>query len=354
MFGKEQAAAIRAGFFVVIISMGMAAILFVLGTERGLFKQRYEIKTTFSNVLGLREGAPVRLAGMDVGEVSAIFFPKGLAEKNMEVVMQIDKGVQDRIREDSEATIKWLSYVTGNSYIEITIGSGDMPVVKEGEYISGIQPMDYSAAFEGSIDILNTVAGRIKKLEEGGFFDALNDAAKSLRSCGEEIRGGKGLMHAMIFDPEGGKILRSVAESARAFKEIVYDVQKGDNFLNALLYDPEFKDAAKKSVNLPDRIDEILKQVSTNKGLLHSLLYDTEKAEMLDNLSVTLANLKVITDKTAAGEGTLGAIINDPTLYDDLKMLLRGAERSYVLRTLIRRSLENAKKVEAEQSAPTK
>ncbi|MBI2559584.1 MAG: MCE family protein, partial [Planctomycetes bacterium] len=109
MFGREQAAAIRAGFFVVIVSVGMAVIIFVLGTERGLFKQRYEIKTTFSNVRGLREGAPVRLAGMDVGEVDAILFPKGLAEKNMEVVMRMSKGVQDRIREDSEATIKWLS-----------------------------------------------------------------------------------------------------------------------------------------------------------------------------------------------------------------------------------------------------
>lgn len=347
MFGKEQAAAIRAGFFVVIISVGMAAIIFVLGTERGLFKQRYEIKTAFSNVLGLREGAPVRLAGMAVGEVDTILFPKDLAGKNMEVVMRIDRRVQDRIRRDSEASIKWLSYVTGDSYVEITIGSGDESVVKEGEYIRGIQPMDYSAAFEGSIDVLNAVAGSFKKLEDGGFFDTLNSAAKSLRACSEEIQGGKGLMHAMIFDPEGGKILGNMSGSAQAFKELISDMQNGNNFLNALLYDPEFKDAAKEFANLPGRIDEILKQISANKGLLHSLLYDVEKAKMLDDLSVTLANLKVITDKTAAGEGTLGAIINDPTLYDDLKMLLRGAERSYVLRTLIRRSLESAKKSEA-------
>ncbi|HHT9127028.1 MAG TPA: MlaD family protein [Candidatus Brocadiia bacterium] len=328
MFGREQAAAIRAGFFVVIVSVGMAVIIFVLGTERGLFKQRYEIKTTFSNVRGLREGAPVRLAGMDVGEVDAILFPKGLAEKNMEVVMRMSKGVQDRIREDSEATIKWLSYVTGDSYIEITIGSSDKPAVKEGGYVMGIQPIDYTAAFEGSINTLNAVAGRFKNLEGGGFFDALNDAARSIRAFGEEIKGGEGLMHAMIFDPEGGKILSSVSESVQ-----------------------EFKNASKKFAKLPDRIDELLAQISTNKGLLYSLLYDAEKSKMLDDLSATLANLKDITDKTAAGEGTLGAIINDPTLYDDLKMLLGGAERSYVLRTLIRHSLESTKK---EQLAPTK
>lgn len=348
MFDKEQAATIRAGIFVVAMSVGMAAIIFVLGTERGLFKQRYEIKTTFSSVRGLRDGAPVRLAGMGVGEVSVILFPKDLAEKNVEVIMQIDKSVQNRIREDSEATINWLSYVTGDSYVEVTIGSSDKPVVKEGEHIRGIQPTDYSAAIEGSIEILNAVAESFKNLERGGFFDALNGAVKSLRSCTEEIQSGSGLMHAMIFDPEGGKILNSLAESAEALKGIVSDMQKGNNFLNALLYDPEFKDAAKKFVTLPDRIDEFLTQISANKGLLHALLYDTEKAKMLDDLSATLSNLKVVTEKTVAGEGSLGAIINDPTLYDDLKMLLRGAERSYVLRTLIRRSIESAKKGEAE------
>ncbi|MGR3311617.1 MAG: MlaD family protein [Candidatus Brocadiales bacterium] len=348
MFGKEQAAAVRAGFFVVIFSVGMAAIIFVLGTERGLFKPRYEVKTTFFNVRGLREGAPVRLAGMAVGEVSSILFPKDLAEKNVEVVMKIDKGLQDRIREDSEATINWLSYVTGDSYVGITIGSSDRPVVKEGGYIRGIQPFDYSTALEGSIDTLNTVAESFKNLKEGGFFNTLSDTVKSIKSCAEEVQSGNGLMHAMIFDPNGGKILSSISESAQRFNKIVSDMQNGDNFLNSLLYDPEFKDAAKRFLTLPDRINEILKQISTNKGLLHSLLYDTEKVKMLDDLSITLANLKTIIEKIAVGEGTLGAIINDPTLYDDLKILLRGAERSFVLRTLIRRSLKDAKKVEVD------
>jgi phospholipid/cholesterol/gamma-HCH transport system substrate-binding protein len=284
---------------------------------------------------------------MSVGDVSSIRFSKDLAEKNVDVIMQMDIGVQDRIREDSEATINWLSYVTGDSYVEITIGSSDKPVVKTGGYIRGVQPIDYAEALEGSIDVLNSMAESFNNLEVGGFFDTINGVARSISSCVEEIKGGEGLIHSMIFDPEGGRILDSVAKSAKQFEGMVADMQKGDNLLNALLYDPEFKDAAKRFVTLPDRIDEILKQISDGKGLLHGLLYDTEKANMLDDLSVTLANMKAITEKTAAGEGTLGAIINDPTLYDDLKMLLRGAERSFVLRRLIRHSIENAEKAEA-------
>ncbi|MFT5442567.1 MAG: phospholipid/cholesterol/gamma-HCH transport system substrate-binding protein, partial [Myxococcota bacterium] len=35
-------------------------------------------------------------------------------------------------------------------------------------------------------------------------------------------------------------------------------------------------------------------------------------------------------------EGTLGLLISDPTLYEEMSMLLGGANRSVVLRTLVR------------------
>ena len=43
------------------------------------------------------------------------------------------------------------------------------------------------------------------------------------------------------------------------------------------------------------------------------------------------------------GEGTLGALIIDPTVYENLKKLLGGADRSFILRSLIRRSIEKGK-----------
>jgi phospholipid/cholesterol/gamma-HCH transport system substrate-binding protein len=44
------------------------------------------------------------------------------------------------------------------------------------------------------------------------------------------------------------------------------------------------------------------------------------------------------------GEGTLGALIEDPTVYEDLSALLRGANRSLLLRTLIRSTREDGAK----------
>ncbi|MBI2556362.1 MAG: hypothetical protein HYW13_02915 [Planctomycetes bacterium] len=60
----------------------------------------------------------------------------------------------------------------------------------------------------------------------------------------------------------------------------------------------------------------------------------------MENLVTTSESLKRITAEIENGEGTIGALIADPTLYDNLKRLLGGAERSFLLRSLIRKSIE--------------
>src|SRR5437667_11242952 len=51
---------------------------------------------------------------------------------------------------------------------------------------------------------------------------------------------------------------------------------------------------------------------------------------------VTVANLKEISEKVKEGEGTIGALLADPTIYERLVTILEGAQRSFLLRSLIR------------------
>jgi phospholipid/cholesterol/gamma-HCH transport system substrate-binding protein len=52
-----------------------------------------------------------------------------------------------------------------------------------------------------------------------------------------------------------------------------------------------------------------------------------------------MANLKDITARLEAGEGTLGGLIQDPTVYENLAAFLEGAQRSLLLRALIRSAI---------------
>ncbi len=300
---KEQAIALRAGLFVIIMLVATAITIFVLGTERGYFKKVFTVYTSFSNVLGLQPGAPVRLSGVTVGKVDSVNVPQDMAKTKLEVVMQIERKFQSRVRANSIASIKSLSYVTGDYYVEISMGNSNSAMLKEGDFIQSTDPADFSRVFENGINVVDSIYKNLQKLEDAELIETLGQSTKSLKEIIEEIKIGNGMLHGLI-------------------------------------YDREFKTFVKKFTDLAKEIDKITDQIKTGNGLLHAIIYDKEKGKILDNLAQATEDLKDVIEKIVEGEGSLGAIINDPDLYDNLNQLLGGANRSFILRTLIRRSIK--------------
>src|SRR5215203_6174814 len=87
---------------VSVFAIVMATILiFLLSGEGGFFWQRYSLKTVFPNVAGLKEGAPVRVAGVEVGSVSGVSF---LGDR-VEVLMEVSREQASRITSTSTAIL---------------------------------------------------------------------------------------------------------------------------------------------------------------------------------------------------------------------------------------------------------
>jgi phospholipid/cholesterol/gamma-HCH transport system substrate-binding protein len=322
---KEQIIALRAGLFVLFMMIALAIAIFVLGTQKGYFKKQFTIYTTFTNVVGLQSGAPVRLAGVTVGNVIDVNIPEDLTEKKLVVAMQIEKRVQNRIRTDSVASIKWLSYVTGDPYIEVLIGSRNKPMVKEGEFIEGVDSQDYSKIFENGANVVGSLYKNLQKLEDTKLIETLSQSTKSLKEIIEEIKVGSGMLHSLIYKTDGKNLVDNVLKSSENLNRITQDI-----------------------AGLTKEIDKITNQIKTGDGLLHAIIYDEEKRKILDDLAQATEDLKNVTEKIVEGEGSLGAIINDPDLYDNLNQLLGGANRSFILRTLIRRSIKKGASEELE------
>ena len=76
------------------------------------------------------------------------------------------------------------------------------------------------------------------------------------------------------------------------------------------------------------------------KGTLGSLVADSgddgSLSLTMQDLRTAVANLKSISEKINDGEGTMGLLIADPTIYERLATILDGAQRSFLLRTMIR------------------
>ena len=91
----------RVGAFVALATGLLIATVLVVGKEGSLFTRKTGLVTSFADVNGLVVGAPVRLAGVDVGRVSAIAFPESIAQAEARVEIAIENRYIDRVRGDS-------------------------------------------------------------------------------------------------------------------------------------------------------------------------------------------------------------------------------------------------------------
>src|SRR5439155_306436 len=82
------------------------------------------------------------------------------------------------------------------------------------------------------------------------------------------------------------------------------------------------------------KINRVVDQVEHGRGWAHALLYEEPVA--LKRRNETVTTTQKLLDRLAEGEGTIGALLADPTIYERLVTILEGAQRSFLLRSLIR------------------
>jgi len=118
-----------------VIALALTAIMVVsVGGASGFAWQRYSLKTTFDNVQGLKSGAIVRVAGVEVGKVTDV----DLKGSGVEVALSVKKENQSRITSDSRASIGSMSLL-GEPLIDISPASTGTPL-KNGDYLKSTKP----------------------------------------------------------------------------------------------------------------------------------------------------------------------------------------------------------------------
>ena len=85
--------------------------------------------------------------------------------------------------------------------------------------------------------------------------------------------------------------------------------------------------------------------IENGNGVLHSLIYDeqfkNELSSTMANLNATTSNFKDISEILKDGEGTLGALLIDPSVHDSLKGVLGEAQRSKFIRSAVQYLVES-------------
>jgi outer membrane protein OmpA-like peptidoglycan-associated protein len=148
--------AFRLGLFIVATLLILAAGVFLIGEKRFLFRRTYRLKAEFQNVVGLNNGADVRVGGIHLGTVKYISLPNGPSGK-LTVVMDMATSTENIIRQNSVATIK-TEGLLGDKYVEISFGSEKAPAIESGDTIKGETPVDFSDAALAAMNQTKTAA----------------------------------------------------------------------------------------------------------------------------------------------------------------------------------------------------
>jgi phospholipid/cholesterol/gamma-HCH transport system substrate-binding protein len=300
------------GGFVAAAVAALALAILSLSQDRGLFTPQYRLVAQFANVQGLLPNAPVWLAGKHVGTVESVRFGAMGAERPIVVVMKVDRAVQERIRENSVASIGTIGLL-GDRYVEISMGSPPARSLEHGAEITAVSPVNLNEVFDTGAGALNSVSELAANL---------NDVVKNFSA------GGGGMKAAEAIDGLG---------------DIVRQVKQGDGLLHALVYDDYSGEGVDSVMGSLAALEDILRAVRDGDGFLHTLIYEGPSTQTREEIAKTLeagARLNSVLAKIDDGEGTLGLLVNDPTLYEDLKLLVGGAQRSVVVRSLVRMSAD--------------
>jgi len=109
--------------------------------------------------------------------------------------------------------------------------------------------------------------------------------------------------------------------------------RSGPGLVHTLVYDDQL---GASTTGTMVELNKSLVALRTSNGLGHAILYgDDSTQHVLGNVSAMSDDLREIVANMKAGRGTLGALLVDPSVYEDIKVLVGNVERNQVLRALV-------------------
>jgi phospholipid/cholesterol/gamma-HCH transport system substrate-binding protein len=360
---RERRMAWRAGLFVAAGLILAGVVVFFIGQETQLFEKQAIYRTFFANVQGLTDESPVWLGGLEVGQVVSIAFTENTGDRGIEVRVRVSKKYAERVRGDSVARLSSLG-VLGEKAVDISLGSPEAPLIPEGGELRSDISGDLNALMQAAGQVMNdsraistALRAAVETYADPKLAEDVSASLRSLRAVLEEVETGDGVLHALIYDKEAGKqvrgLLASTSQAAQRVsvavghvEALLGEVRQGDGTAHALIYGKEGAQALSElgaaAGQLAGLIDDAKKSPN---GAVHQLVYGDAQG-MFADLGSVAADLKKITSTVANGEGTVGGLISDPTIYEDLRQVLGNVKRNRLLRSLVRFSVNNREELD--------
>jgi phospholipid/cholesterol/gamma-HCH transport system substrate-binding protein len=298
-FGRQRfkvGALIVAGLF--LLGYGVYRV----GKIFDVFASRFSVMILLNSVAGLREGAPVTLAGQRVGQVKRIeFIPleQKRGNANLTVELKISRKVQQQIRRDSRAYLR-AQGLLGDKYIDISAGTLRAVVIQEGDTLKSQTTMDIEQFLARS----------------GAVLDSASNAVSDVRRITNGLAQGEGTLGQMLTNEK--LYFRMVATTSQ-LQTALQRFSNPDGTFGRMMNDPALYNRLLAAIT---RVDSLGNVVLHGNGSIGRLLYSDDLYRSLfsgvSRADSAITGFSGMLNRLSNGEGTLHKLATDARMYDEL------------------------------------
>ena len=321
---------LRVGLTVLFASVTLAVLIFLMSGTGGWFTHKITLRSYVGHAGGLREGAPVRLAGVDIGNVTGVRIVNGKPMTPVELTMKVNTKYAFNLRKDS-VTILSTAGILGETYVDIDSTRAKGAEAADGDTLEARdQPdiQDVVRASQGTLQNMDALLKRVdrilafvesgqgsigKVIYDSALYDRLNATVAEFKGLVDDIQSGKGSIGPLLTSDEAYK---KVIAAVDKMNLLIDDLQQGKGTAGKLLKDSELYDNANKTIaNVRQMTDDI----NAGKGAIGKMTRDQEFANKLQE---TINSLAALSTRLERGEGTAGMLFKDPALYNNSNQML--------------------------------
>ncbi len=273
------------GLTVIFASITLAVLVFLMTGQGGLFTKKIFLKSYVDNASGLRPGAPVRLQGVDVGNVTAIRVIPGKEPYPVEITMKITTKYMDAIRKDSIIQLSTAG-VLGETFVDIDSTKAIGPIAQNGDTLPMREQPDIQDVVRASQGTLQNLDVLLRRVDRIVSF----------------VESGQGSIGKLIYDPA---LYNQFNSTVREFQGIVNTINSGQGSIGKLINDNELYDKANASV---DKLNRLMDQINAGEGTVGKLIKDPS---LYNNANETITKANKLMDDVNAGHGTIGLLAKD-------------------------------------------
>lgn len=326
-----------------LVLVGVAVLIFTIflisGSTGGLFTHKLTLRTYFQSASGLKNGAPVTLEDVTIGNVKRIRIVPERSPTMVEITMQVSPNVVNALHSDSTTSIQSAG-VLGDSYVNITSKGAQGPAPGNNSELPARNVPSIQAvvdtsqqALQKATDVmtkLNTVLDTVNSkhgsmgmfLNDPQFYRKVTAVAGNMQTITRQISQGKGTLGKLMTDESMYNKLNATVDRLDMISE---SLAAGHGSAGKLLHDESLYNNLNAAVV---NTNKLIEGINNGKGALGKVTQDPEFAHKLDD---TISNLDTILKGLNEGKGTLGQLMVNRSAYehmdgamDQAQLLLKG------------------------------